>query len=121
MIGEPPPTNDRFTMIDLLLRIGVTGNLVLISLTWWPRFSGTERQAGLADEFFGQFTIGGFRIDFVWLVASSAAFLFAGFYFFKSNRESRTARINGILCVIGVLAFVVYMLKLLTSGLLYFD
>ena len=107
-------------MTDFILRAGVIVNLLLISLTWWPRFSGSEQQVGLADDLFGQFRVGGFRIDVVWLVISSAALFFACFYFFNNTRERRTALLNGMFCVAGVLAFIAYIHKLLTSGLLWF-
>ena len=120
MIDDSPQTHDDFTMADFLLRAGVSVNLLLIALTWWPRFSGSETRIGLADQLFGQLRIGGFRIDVVWLVLSSAALFFASFYFLNNTRERRTALLNGMFCVAGVLAFIVYVHKLLTSGLLYF-
>ena len=107
-------------MMDLFLRGGVSVNLLLIALTWWPRFSGNERQVGLADQLFGQLRLGGFRIDFIWLLLSSAMLSFASFYFFKSTRKRRTALLNGMFCVAGVLAFIVYIHKILASGLLDF-
>ena len=120
MIDDSTTSNDEFTLIDFLVRACVIVNLVLILLTWWPRFSGSENQAGLADQVFGQFRIGGFRIDLVWIVLSSAVLFFASFHFFNSSGERKATFLNGVFCVAGVLAFIVYIHKILTSGILWF-
>ena len=120
MIDNSPTSDDEFTLIDFVLRAGVIVNLVLISLTWWPRFSGSENQVGLADQLFGQLRIGGFRIDLVWLVLSSAVLFFASVHFFNCTAERKPAFLNGMFCVAGVLAFIAYIHKILTSGILWF-
>jgi hypothetical protein len=51
----------------------------------------------------------------------TSAILFLGLLFFIVQfRRSRVARVNAVLCLVGVLAFVVYLYHALVSGLLYF-
>jgi len=116
-LNPPSPLNRPR---DLLIRILAAINLLLAGLTWSSWFEGTADRAGLADRIFGTFTVGGFRIDFVWFVLSSVFLFFAFFYFIIQARKSRAARVNAAICLAATLAFCLAIYRVLTSGLLDF-
>jgi hypothetical protein len=95
-------------------------NLALIWLSWFPWFGGSEQHVGIADKLFGQMRLSGFRADIVWLCLSTGVLFFAGCFFILQARRSRNARVSAALCVAEVLSFAMYILRALTSGLLYF-
>jgi hypothetical protein len=116
-LNPPSPLNRPR---DLLIRILAAINLLLAGLTWSSWFEGTADRAGLADRIFGAFTVGGFRIDFVWFVLSSIFLFFAFFYFIIRGRRNRAAEVNAAFCLVAVLAFCLAVHRILTAGLLYF-
>jgi hypothetical protein len=95
-------------------------NLSLIWVSWTPWFGGTAQHAGMADKLFGQMRLAGFRADIVWLCVSTGVLFLVGWFFILQARTSRSARINAALCVAEVLSFALYVLHVLTSGVLDF-
>lgn len=95
-------------------------NLVLIALSWSAWFEGTATRVGAVDHLLGSFRLGGFRADVVWLVLSTAAIALAGLIFLLKVKDSQAARINALLCAVGVLAFCSFVYRILTTGVLDF-
>ena len=95
-------------------------NLLLIAVSFTAWFSGTEKSLGFADRVFGTARLGGFRADFAWLLLSSAVLFLGLLFFIAGSRRSRIARVNAMLCLANVLAFVLYLYHALVSGLLDF-
>jgi hypothetical protein len=106
--------------IERLFRVIVAANLVLVALSWWPWFEGTAAKPGVVDHLLGALRLGGFRADFVWLVASTLLIFFALFPFAFEARRSRSARVNALLCVAEILAFCSFVYRVLLSGVLDF-
>ncbi len=104
----------------IVCRAVIGFNLVLIALSWFPWFEGTETRVGAVDHLLGAFRLGGFRADVVWLVLSTGVIALAGFLSLLQARGSRTARINALLCAVEVLAFCSFVYRIVTSGLLDF-
>lgn len=103
-----------------IFRAVISFNLILIALTWWPWFEGTETRVGAADHLFGSFRILGFRADLIWLILSTVFVLVALVPFLVKAREDHVARINALLCVVEILGFCAFIYRILTAGLLYF-
>jgi hypothetical protein len=105
---------------DVLLRLTVMFNLLLMALSWSSWFEGSEHEIGTADRLFGGFRLSGFRGDLVWLFFSTAVLTLPFIYFVIRARENRRARFNAVWCLVGILAFCLFVYHVLTGGLLYF-
>jgi formate-dependent nitrite reductase membrane component NrfD len=116
-ISEPQPERSGMSFSILVV---VVFNVLLITLNWFTWFGGDAQQAGAADRIFGQLRLGGFRADSVWLVVSTVGLGFAFLFFVTEAKRSREAKINAILCLVGVVAFCFYVVHALTSGVLDF-
>jgi hypothetical protein len=116
---EPAETS-YFRFHALILRIVLSVNVVFFALSFWPRYAGTGNTPGLADEWFGNYRLDGFRADFAWLMLATAAAAVAFFYFLDEWKSDRRARVDVLLCVAWVIAFVVIVWHDLVTGILYF-
>ena len=104
--------------ISFALRTIVLFNLLLVMLAWSTWFEGTQQQIGFADRIFGGLSIGGWRVDVVWLVLSSFLLLFPLLYFLERAKENRAAKVNAIFCLAGILGFCFFLYRL--RSLLWF-
>ncbi len=118
-LDDPYMANSVMSRVTMFRSV-ITFNLVLIALTWWPGFEGTETRVGAADHLFGWFRILGFRADFAWLILSTVFVLLALVPFLIKAREDHVARINALFCVVEILGFCAFLYRILTAGLLYF-
>lgn len=99
---------------------GVIGiNLLRIALGWSTWFEGDDGHAGMADRLFPN-RGGGFRGDFLWLIATTLMIFIAFFWQLPRLRTSHTARINALFCAVEVIGFVFYVRHALLTGVLYF-
>lgn len=101
------------------LRLVILMNFVRFGLSFLPWFEGTSQDSGLADRIFRTQWYG-FRADFVWLTISTMFIVVALFYFLPKRREGDGVQMNVYLCIAWVLAFVVYLGKVLATGILDF-
>jgi hypothetical protein len=85
-------------------------NFILFVLTFIPAFSGIGVQSGLADRLWGTYRYEGWRVDVVWVFASSLIILVAGFAFKGSavDKVSPTHKVVVISCVAWLCCFVIY-------------
>jgi len=102
-----------------IIRPIVAVNFVRFLLAFIPSFEGTEKSVGMADRIFA-WRISGFRVDFVWLIVSTLFIFMAGIYFISRFKEDHTAKVDAILCAIWVVAFLIYILRTLVTGMLDF-
>ena len=78
------------------------------------------------ERLFGGYRLGGFRIDFVWLIASTLVIaLVAGFFvivliFIPDYRKDPEARLNACLSIGWVIAFTAYIASMLLRGMIDF-
>ena len=107
-------------MASILFRILIGLNFVRFTFSFWSEFEGTAHGAGIADRLFNPFHYSGFRIDFVWLVLSTFVVSLVTVVSLTSIQKERRARVNALLGISWMIAFAVYMVRLLTSGVLDF-
>jgi hypothetical protein len=105
---------------EAVLRGVIVLNLVLVALSWWPWFEGTADKPGVVDHLLGSIRFGGFRVDVLWLVASTFLVFFALIASLFNARKNRSAQINATLCAIEIFAFCSFVYRIATSGLLDF-
>lgn len=108
------------SFVTFLFRGIVAINFTRFALLFSPRFEGSESHAGEADRLFGAYRIGGFRADFAWLVATTLLIVLSLFYFRSNIRKERSTRFDTFLGGAWVAAFVIYIVRMLTTGLLDF-
>jgi hypothetical protein len=96
---------------SIFSRLVITVNAVGFVLSFFPWFEGTADSEGWADRVLGPHRIAGFRIDFVWFVASTAIIFFAGFHFLR-----RRSIFDALLCFGWALAFLAYIYHLIAIG-----
>jgi hypothetical protein len=116
---EPSQSGQRDQIILLVLRVVIALNFIRFALSFLPWFEGTAAQPGLADEVFGRYRVGGFRADFVWLVASTAVILCFIPYVLRKSKSSPKMKVDSYLCVAWIIAFILFVAKALLSGVLY--
>jgi hypothetical protein len=104
----------------IVLRTVICLNFVRFALSFLPWFEGTEHRVGFAQQLFNPQHTNGFRSDFLWLFFSTIFIFFAMFAFIPSFKQESKARINVYLCLGWLAAFVIYILKSLFTGMLYF-
>jgi NADH:ubiquinone oxidoreductase subunit H len=104
----------------MLIRAVIALNFLRFGLSFSPWFEGTVDSVGESDRLFGGYRLGGFRIDFVWLVASTLVIFSATFYFLMVSKRDHRARVDAFLCAGWTVAFVVYIARVLLTGILYF-
>jgi len=103
-----------------MLRGVILLNFLRLALSFVPWFEGTDKAPGFSDKIFNPNHTDGFRTDFIWLFFSTVAILFASLVFLSTFKEDRSSRINFFLCVAWVVAFVLYLVKIVVTGELYF-
>jgi hypothetical protein len=116
---EPSHWRPRDQIIMLVLRVVIALNFTRFALSFLPWFEGTAAQPGLADEVFGRYRIGGFRADFVWLIASTAVILCSMPYVLRASKNSSKMKVDSYLCIAWIIAFILFVAKALLSGVLY--
>lgn len=107
------------TTLRWLLRAAIALNFVRFALSFVPKFEGTAASAGIADKLFGAYTVGFFRADFAWLIGSTIVIFAATFYFAKDSRNDPHARLDVLLGWTWIVAFVIYILRSILTGVLY--
>jgi hypothetical protein len=107
-------------MATQVFRIVRALNFTRPALSFSPHFEGTSDHAGISDRIFNPYNQYGFRIDFVWLVASTLAILTATAIFAGKFKNDRRARINVLPGIVWILAFVNYLARSLFTGVLDF-
>ena len=116
---EPSQWGKRDQIIMLVLRVVIALNFIRFALSFLPWFEGTAAQPGLADEVFGRYRVGGFRVDFVWLIASTAVILCSIPYVLRMSKSSPKIKVDSYLCITWLIAFILFVAKALLSGVLY--
>jgi hypothetical protein len=103
-----------------VLRGLVVFNVALVATSWSRWFSGDADHVGMVDRVLGHLRLGGFRVDVVWLVLSTAMLGLASLYFLSQSIRDREARINVAFCFCGVIGFCLFVYRALTTGVLDF-
>jgi hypothetical protein len=93
-------------------------NFARFALSFVPKFEGTAARAGIADKLFGEYTVGGFRADFAWLFGSTIVLFAATFYFAKNSENDPQSRLDVLLGRTWIVAFVIYVIKSIFTGVL---
>jgi hypothetical protein len=103
-----------------VLRAIIVLNFIRFALSFSPRFEGTAQKEGAIDRLLGSYTVlGFFRPDFAWLIVSTIVIFAASFYFARISKTDEQARSDVLLCRAWCLAFVVYIVKVILTGVLY--
>ena len=103
-----------------VLRAIIVLNFIRFALSFFPRFEGTAQKAGTIDRLLGSYTVlGFFRPDFAWLIVSTMVIFAASFYLAGILKTDERARTDVLLCWGWCLAFVVYIVQLVLTGVLY--
>ncbi len=74
----------------------------------------------MADRIFASHRVGGFRIDAVWLLASTCVIFLAGLYFLFNVKSNPTAKTNVYLCLAWVIAFIIFVARSFLTGTIDF-
>lgn len=77
-------------------------------------------RVGVVDHVLGWLRSGGFRVDFVWLVFTTAILSGAFLYFAPQSIRNREARIHAAFCLCAVVGFCLFVHWALTTGVLDF-
>jgi hypothetical protein len=85
-------------------------NFILFVLMFIPAFSGIGPEPGLADRIWGNYRLGGWRADVVWVVISTVAILMLGLAYAKSPsvKGSRAHKVVVTSCAVWLGCCVVY-------------
>ena len=102
-----------------VFRATIALNFVRFALSFVPRFEGTALNVGIADRLFGAFTVIYFRADFAWLLGSTILILIATFYLAGISNDDPRARFDVVLGWTWVVAFAIYVIKSIFTGVLY--
>ncbi len=103
-----------------VVRVAIALNFVRFALSFSPAFEGTTTSMGIADRIFASHRVGGFRLDAVWLFASSCVILFAALYFLFNVKSDPTAKTDLFLCIAWVIAFVIFVVRSFLTGTIDF-
>jgi hypothetical protein len=103
-----------------MLRAVIAINFLRFALSFSPWFEGTAARVGFADRLFGAIRVGNFRIDGVWLVASTCVVFLAMFYFFLESKSDPEARTDAYLCLAWVVAFAIFVARAFLTGVIDF-
>jgi hypothetical protein len=107
-------------MVTLMFRAVIALNFLRFGLSFSRWFEGTPGSAGMCDRLLGGYRLGGFRVDFAWLIASTLIIFPATFYFLSVSNSDHRARVDVFLCAAWTIACVVYVMRGLLTGMLYF-
>ena len=105
--------------ITVILRTVLIVNFLRLALSFSSRFEGSERTVGWIDRALGNSRVGGFRIDFLWLVLSTIAILVATVYFFTNSKAERPVKLDFALSIAWLFAFAIYIMRSLLTGTFY--
>ena len=114
-------TEERFGGAGgMIFRAVIALNFIRFALSFWPRFEGTAHSIGIADYIFpyNSWTI--FRLDFDWLLGSSAIIFVSIFYFIVVWKSDPEAKANLLLSCAWLVAFCIYVARIFTTGLVDF-
>lgn len=106
-------------MLRVMFRAAIALNFVRFAFSFVPKFEGTSEKAGVADKLFGAYTLGTFRSDFAWLIGSTMIVFLATFYFARISKDDPGARLDVLLGRFWTVAFVIYVIKSIFTGVLY--
>jgi len=73
----------------------------------------------MVDRFLGSYTVGFLRADFAWLVGSTLVIFPATFYFSNISTNDPRARFDVLLGGAWTVAFVIYVMRSILTGVLY--
>jgi hypothetical protein len=118
-ISNQVPGERRVHTAVFMIRAVIAINFLRFALSFSSRFEGTEGGPGLADRIFA-LRLGGFRVDGIWLVASTCVIFVATFYFLLNSRENPKSRIDACLCAAWVVAFVIFLARAFLTGVIDF-
>ena len=105
---------------SILLRLVLGMNLLLIALSLTKWFSGDANHAGFADSLFGSIRGVGFRVDFLYVLASGLFAFVMLLVFAREKSHTRHAKLDVWLCTFSVLGTAAYVIYMLLAGVLYF-
>jgi hypothetical protein len=104
----------------IVLRVVIVLNFIRFALSFLPWFEGTANAAGFADQLFNPRHTDGWRSDILWLFFSSLYVFFAMFVFGPDFWQEAKARTNVYLGFAWLVAFSIYIYRVLVTGVLYF-
>jgi hypothetical protein len=115
--SEQPPLG----LPAMVLRVAIGLNFLRFLLAFVSGFEeGVGGGPGLADRIFNPLHSNGFRSDFIWLFFSTLAIFGAIFAYLPRVRKDKSARLSVFLSVAWIVAFLIYMARVLSLGLLDF-
>jgi hypothetical protein len=122
MIEHEAPTESTFFLRTwiVIVRCVLTLNFLLFALSFSVWFEGNSKQVGMADRLFENYRFDGWRADFVWLILSTGFILLALMAFGISDKDFRSLRNTKWLCVAWIVACVIYVVKSVLTGQLWF-
>jgi|SRR5579863_113848 hypothetical protein len=107
-------------MLPWVFRAAIALNFVRFVLSFIPSFEGTAERAGIIDGLLGKYTVFGFfRPDFAWLFGSTMVIFPATFYFANISKNDPRARLDVLLGWAWTVAFVIYVIRSIVTGVLY--
>ena len=113
--------NERYgRTLAYIIRAAIALNFVRFALSFSSSFEGSATGGGLADRIFASHRLGGFRIDAVWLFASTCVIFFAALYFLLNVKSDPTAKTDVYLCIAWVVAFVIFVARSFLTGTIDF-
>jgi len=97
---------------NILLRGTVVLNFLLFALSWCPWHS--EEHWSISDQLFGKYHLANFRVDFVWMIASTMAIFLVALFLFPRLKSGRSAQLDFDLCIAEILGFCFFIYGSLT-------
>jgi hypothetical protein len=107
-------------VLTFFLRMLIALNFIRFALSFFAGFEGSEHSLGWVDRNLGDYRLGGFEIDFVWILLSTPIIFFATFYFLSRTRINQWAYVDVAMCLACTLGFFVFLYRELVTGNLYF-
>ena len=92
--------------IDWMLRGVLAVNVALFVLSFFPAFSGLGPTPGWADRLWGNYRLGSWRADFVWMCMSTVLLSVAGLPRTRDRSARTTTR---MLCWAWLACFAIYL------------
>jgi len=92
-----------------ILRGLLAVDFALFVLTFIPAFSGIGQEPGLADRLLGNYRLGGWRADVVWMCASSVLIIAIGLPWIRENRYAIITRIAWFLWLACFSFYLIYI------------
>lgn len=114
-----PKTQNALKIALVMLHGVIVLNFILYGLSLSSWFEGSADKAGFVDHLLGAYRLGGFRADCVWLFFSTILIFFVLLFFLSYVRKNRTARLTALLCVAAVVAFFMFVVRMVVGGLVW--